>query len=237
MLRNNVNSELLLYLIDRELKPGARLPALTELSEELGLSVGKLREQLEVARQLGFVSVRPRLGTRREPFSFYPAVQSSLMFGLATGEANFAQFSQLRQTLEANMWHPAVAELQDEDLQHLHELLAQAKDKLHGSPVHIPNGEHRDLHLTFFSRLNNPFVQALLQAYWDAYEATELTRFADYQYWLDVWSYHEQIVDAICGGEIERGRQILIEHFQLLPTVTLPRQTSPRVLENDNKAE
>lgn len=237
MLRNSVNSELLLYLIDGELKPGARLPALTELSEELGVSVGKLREQLEVARQLGFVSVRPRLGTRREPFSFYPAVQTSLMFGLATGEANFAQFSQLRQTLEANMWHPAVAELQDEDLQQLHKLLARAKDKLHGSPVHIPNGEHRDLHLTIFSRLNNPFVQALLQAYWDAYEATELTRFADYQYWLDVWSYHEQIVEAICGGEFERGRQILIEHFQLLPTVTLPRRSSSSVLENDSKAE
>lgn len=222
MLRNSVNSELLIYLIDEEVGPGARLPALTELSEKLGVSVGKLREQLELARQLGFVSVRPRLGTRREPFSFYPAVRTSLMFGLATGEANFTQFSQLRQTLEANMWHQAVAVLVDEDRHHLHKLLARAKEKLHGSPVHIPNGEHRDLHLTIFRRLNNPFVQALLQAYWDAYEATELTRFADYQYWLDVWNYHERIVDAICQGDFERGRQILIEHFQLLPTVTLP---------------
>lgn len=222
MLHNDVNSELLIYLIDKELGPGARLPALTELSEELGVSVGKLREQLEVARQLGFVSVRPRLGTRREPYSFYPAVRTSLMFGLATGEANFAQFSQLRQTIEANMWHQSVTELLDEDKHLLHKLLSQAKEKLHGSPVHIPNGEHRDLHLTIFCRLNNPFVQALLQAYWDAYEATELTRFADYQYWLDVWDYHERIVEAICQGDFEGGRQILIEHFQLLPTVTLP---------------
>ena len=103
----NINSELLTYLIDEDLEPGERLPALTELSEELDVSVGKLREQLELARQLGFVSVRPRLGTRREPFTFYPAVRISLMFGLATGEANFTQFSQLRQTIEANMWHQA----------------------------------------------------------------------------------------------------------------------------------
>ena len=222
MLRNNVNSELLIYLIDEELEPGARLPALTELSEELGVSVGKLREQLELARQLGFVSVRPRLGTRREPYSFYPAVYTSLMFGLATGEANFSQISQLRQTIEANMWHQAVTELLEEDKEHLHKLLARAREKLYGSPVHIPNGEHRELHLTIYRRLNNPFVQALLQAYWDAYEATELTRFADYQYWLDVWNYHERIVEAICQGDFDRGQQILIEHFQLLPTVTLP---------------
>lgn len=222
MLDNSINSELLIYLIDQNLKPGERLPALTELSEELDVSVGKLREQLELARQLGFVSVRPRLGTRREPFTFYPAIRTSLMFGLATGEANFAQFSQLRQTIEANMWHQATSELLEEDIHRLHELLAKAWKKLRGSPVHIPNGEHRALHLTIFSRLNNPFVQAILQAYWDAYEATELTRFADYQYWLDVWDYHERIVKAICQGDLENGRKILIEHFQLLPSVTRP---------------
>jgi DNA-binding GntR family transcriptional regulator len=65
-------------------------------------------------------------------------------------------------------------------------------------------------------------VQGLLQAYWDAYEAIELTRFADYKYWLDVWNYHQQIVDAIYSGDFENGREILVKHFQLLPTVTLP---------------
>jgi DNA-binding FadR family transcriptional regulator len=72
--------------------------------------------------------------------------------------------------------------------------------------------------------MDNPFVLGILQAYWDAYEATELTRFADYQYWLDVWTYHDRIVQAIEADEIEEGRRLLIEHFQLLPTVTMPDQ-------------
>ncbi len=223
MLRDRINSELLGYLVDQKIKPGDRLPALTELSEELGVSVGKLREQLEVARQLGFVSVRPRLGTRRETFDFYPAVSASLMFGLATGESCFEQFSQLRQTIETSMWHQAVAELTDEDKQYLRQLIASAWDKLQGTPVHIPNGEHRELHLALFRRLDNPFVRGLLKAYWDAYEATELTRFADYQYWLDVWNYHERIVEAIFQGDLDCGQQLLVQHFQLLPTVTLPK--------------
>jgi DNA-binding GntR family transcriptional regulator len=76
--------------------------------------------------------------------------------------------------------------------------------------------------LSIFSRLDNPFVQGLLQAYWDAYDAVELTRFADYQYWLDVWNYHEKIVEAIDEGNVEGSRQLLVEHFELLPTVTVP---------------
>lgn len=217
-----LNSELLLYLVEQEIAPGERLPALTELSEELGLSVGKLREQLEVARQLGFVSVRPRLGTRREPFDFYQAISTSVMFGLATGEARFEQFSHLRQTLETSMWHDAVTRLRSSDKDRLLRLVNEAWQKLRGQPVHIPNGEHRELHLTIFSRLDNPFVNGLLRAYWDAYEVTELTRFADYQYWLDVWTYHQRIVEAIDAGDYECGLDLLIEHFQLLPTVTVP---------------
>lgn len=222
MLRDKVGSDLLKYLIDHGIQPGERLPALTELSQELGVSVGKLREQLEVARHLGFVSVRPRLGTQRQPFNFYPAVTASLMFGLSTGEATFEQFSQLRQNIESSMWHQAVTRLGPEEKTRLNRLLERAWAKLREHPVHIPNGEHRQLHLTLFSRLDNPFVLALLSAYWDAYEATELTRFADYQYWLDVWDYHEKIVNAINAGDVDLGHHYLVEHFKLLPRVTFP---------------
>lgn len=222
MKLDGLNSELLQYLVKEGIKPGDRLPALTELSPQLGVSVGKLREQLEVARELGLVSVRPRLGTRRADYDFHPAVLTSLLFGMATGESSFEQFSHLRQVLETSMWHEAVSRLTVDDIESLHLILDSAWSKLRGQPVHIPNGEHRDLHLTIFGRLQNPFVLGLLRAYWDAYEASELTRFADYQYWLDVWHYHQQIVEAIDAGDLERGRQILINHFALLPTVTMP---------------
>ena len=120
------------------------------------------------------------------------------------------------------MWSDAVSRLTLEDIRNLDELVGEAWIKLREQPIHIPNGEHRQLHLTFFQRLNNPFVQAIIRAYWDAYDLTELTRFADYQYWIDVWNYHERIVKAIREGDIDFGQQLLIEHFQLLPTVTMP---------------
>lgn len=225
MRLEDLDSDFLRYLATHHVSPGARLPALADIGGEMGVSVGTLREQLAVARGMGVVSVRPRLGIQREPFDFSSAVLPSLLFGMATGEAQFAQFSQLRRAIEMTFWDEAVVLLTPEDKAALRRLVSQAWDKLRGEPIHIPNGEHRDLHLTIFRRLDNPFVQGLLTAYWDAYEASELTRFVRYQYWVEVWTYHDRIVEAICRDDFAAGRQLLIEHFSLLPerpAVTMP---------------
>lgn len=213
-----LDSQFLNYLIEAQIAPGERVPTLQEISKTLGISVGKLREQLEVARNLGLVSVRPRAGIQREPLDFSKAILPSVLFSLGTNEASFIQFSQLRRAIETGLWYDAVILLTEEDKQQLFEIISQAWDKLRGDPIHVPNGEHRQFHLLIFSRLDNPFVQGLLASYWDAYEASELTRFASYQYWLDVWNYHEKIANALCINDFEQGRQLLVEHFDLLTT-------------------
>ena len=219
MLLHQLDSDFLKYLIDNHVESGSRLPTLNKISVELNISVGKLREQLEVARALGFVSVRTRKGIQREPFDFKPAVLISLLFSLGTGETSFIQFSELRQAVEKSMWNGAVTLLTIQDKQELHRIVEQAWQKLRSHPVHVPNSEHRQFHLKIFSHLENPFVQGLLEAYWDAYEASELTRFVNYQYWVDVWTYHERIVEALERNDFEQGLRLLTEHFCLLPTV------------------
>ena len=75
MQLNKLDSPFLKYLIETDAVPGERLPALSDISDELGISIGKLREQLEVAKSLGLVSVRPRLGIQREPFDFSQSME------------------------------------------------------------------------------------------------------------------------------------------------------------------
>lgn len=215
-----LDSELLTYILGQNIQAGERLPTLSAMSQEIGISVGKLREQLEVARSLGLVSVRPRVGTQREPFDFLPAVRDSALFALAAKEATFRQFSEVRRALETALWPEAVARLTAEDVATLQQLVERAYAKLEGEPVHIPTAEHRAFHLTVFSRLDNPFVRGLLEAYWDIYEASELTRLASYAYWLEVWRYHRAIAAAIAAGDFDDGLRLLVEHFQLLPTVS-----------------
>ena len=186
-----------------------QLPSLTEISAELGIGVASLREQLEVAEALGFVEVRPRTGIRRLPYSFTPAVSQSLGYALELDRNYFEAFAQLRNQVEAAFWYQAVERLTQADHTLLQNLMDRAWKKLAGEPIHIPHNEHRLLHLTIFSRLDNPFVQGILEAYWQAYETIGLNVYADYDYLQKVWQYHQEMVDAI-GIEV------------ILPAVTLP---------------
>jgi DNA-binding FadR family transcriptional regulator len=195
-----------------------RVPPLDELSAELEVSISKLREQLEVARMLGLVEVKPRTGIRRKPYSFTPAVTGSLLYAVARDRERFVEFSDLRVRLETAYWREAVAALTAENVSLLETLVQQAWAKLNGSPITIPHAEHRRLHLTIFSRLENPFVTGLLEAYWAAYEAVELNAYADLAYLREVWTYHERIVQAIAAGDPEASLAAFIEHTTLLRT-------------------
>lgn len=216
MRLSQLDSEFLTYLIDQDFQPGDRLPSLTELSNQIGVSVGKLREQLEVARALGLVEASPRRGITRTEYSFLPAVRLSLLTALALNRQCFDEFSGLRVHLETAYWHEAVGLLTDEDKLNLRRLVQTAHEKLHHPRIQIPYIEHRELHLTIFRRLENPFVVSLLEAYWEAYEAVELNTYADFHYLQQVWDYHARIVDAICMDQTDLGKQLLIEHMHLL---------------------
>ena len=192
------------------------LPPLTVLSTELGVSVASLREQLEVARALGLVEVRPRTGMRRLPFKFLPAVRQSLGYAMALDKTNFEMFADLRQNIESSYWYEAVELLTTEDHIRLQELVTNAWNKLNGRPIQIPHNEHKQLHLAIFSRLNNPFVIGILEAYWEAYEAIGLNVFTEYNYLRSVWQYHETMVNAIISRDFEGGYHALVEHTELL---------------------
>ena len=209
-------SEFLRYLaIHKEVENG--LPSLKKLSVELGVSLASLREQLEVARALGLVEVRPRLGTKRRDYSFTPAIRQSLGYALALNNEHFRKYSDLRNRVESAFWHEAVQKLTEKDKQELQSLVARAWKKLRSTPVQVPHEEHRNLHLKIYSRLENPFVTGILEAYWEAYEAVGLNVFAGgYEYLQEVWQYHQQMVEAICNGNFEAGYEALVKHTDLL---------------------
>jgi len=216
MINTKLDSDFLDYIIAHGFKSGDRLPSIEELSDELKISVGKLREQLEVARSLGMVEVRPRAGIRMAETTFFPAVRLSLLYTLARDPGQFEAFGLLRNHVEASFWHEAVALLTPEDLLRLQSLVGQAWAKLNGKPIQIPHSEHRNLHLTIFSRLENPFVKGLLEAYWEAYEAVGLNLYADYQFLRGVWTYHDKIVTALAKGDVDESYRLFVEHSGLL---------------------
>ena len=216
VILSQIDSDFLRYLLTHASEPGTRLPSLDEISVKTGISVGKLREQLEVARTLQLVETAPRRGIHSRPYEFLPAIRLSLMIALGLDRHAFGHFSDLRTHLEMSFWDEAVGRLTDADKMHLKQLVERAQAKLNNKRIEIPHAEHRDFHLTIYSRLDNPFARGLLEAYWDGYEAVALNTYADYGYLQAVWDYHRRIVRAISEGDYATGKRLLAEHMRLI---------------------
>jgi DNA-binding FadR family transcriptional regulator len=201
----------------RQMAEGAEtLPSLNELSDELGISVASLREELQVARAMGLVEVRPRTGIKCVPYRFAPAVTKSLAFAVSVDPQSFKEYSDLRNHIEASYWYQAVSCLKAEDIDRLQHIIQVAQQKLQSEPLQIPQAEHRQLHLTIYRRLENEFVQGILETYWDIYEAVGLSVYEDRKYLEHVWQYHQQMVDALARHDFLAGYQALVAHMDLL---------------------
>jgi DNA-binding FadR family transcriptional regulator len=215
-LQDRYLSDFTRYLLKLDAAQAGRVPALTELSKTLNISVTSLREQMEAAREIGLVEARPRTGIRKRQYTFLPAVRQSVAFSLADDPARFEAFADLRIHIEESYWYEAAALMTAEDHARLQRLVDEAEVKLNAKPPQIPHDEHRQLHLSIYAKLDNPFVQGLLEAYWDMYEAVGLNIYNDIAYHKKVWDYHRRIVNAIKAGNLQSGYKLLREHKLLL---------------------
>jgi DNA-binding FadR family transcriptional regulator len=220
--RRAIFSDFLNYLVENQKEE--RIPTLAELSQQLGVGIAGLREQLEVARVLGMVEVRPKTGIKRLPFTFSPAVRQCAQYAVEIDPAMFQAFLDLRDHIEAAYWHQAVAHLNTEDHENLRSLVRRAKEKMNGQPTQIPHYEHRELHLMIYRKLNNPFVIGILEAFWDLYETNGLDIYGDINYLEQVWNYHEKMVLYLCSGEVDAAYQIMVEHKGFLNSRAKPRK-------------
>jgi DNA-binding FadR family transcriptional regulator len=216
LILSNQLSQFLSYLASKVNDGQESLPSLNDLSDELDVSVSTLREELQVAKALGFVEVKPRTGIKSLQYSFAPAVKKSLAYAVSVDQHMFRQFSDLRNHIEASYWYQAVSSLTLEDIDALKQTIRTAFRKLNADPIQIPHAEHRQLHMTIYQRLGNKFVLGILESYWDIYEAVGLSVYEDRKYLERVWTYHQQMVDSIAHSDFLSGYQALIAHMDLL---------------------
>ena len=214
-------SRILQYIVDEGLcaqESGelAKLPAMGELSRQLGVSKGKLREEMIAAEAWGVIEMRPGDGTYVLPFDFYAPVRTLALYGVTLDRKHFGQFYQVRTALEVALWESAIESLRPSDVVQLCQIVERAQQRLRSVPPEIPHRQHREFHLLTFARLDNDFVQGLLRAYWDAYEAVELHLYFDLSYYEEMWSSHDAMAQAIVSGDLRKGQEILTRHFVLL---------------------
>ncbi|HAE86043.1 MAG TPA: hypothetical protein DCG78_06020 [Anaerolineaceae bacterium] len=214
-MENTPRSDLLDYLAEAN-RNGTPIPTIAELSEELGMSITSLREQLEVARRLGFVTIKPKTGIQPCGFSLAPALRLSLQYGIRVQPELFEAFRDLRKHIEASYWFEAAPLLTSAEVSTLGDIVRKAQSKIKKQPIESPEKEHRAFHLAIFQHLENPVVKSLLETYWDLNAGNERNYYIDQNYLEIVWNYHQRIVEALAARDFERGHQALLAHMDLV---------------------
>lgn len=195
-------------------KPG--IPSIQEISEDLGYSTATLREQMELAKNLGFISTQPRKGVEILPYRFAPAASKSLYYAVNIDYSYFFQYAEIRSNLEKAYFIDSVEKLDQNDLIGIQDLVDIAFEKLNGDPVRIPHEEHRQYHLSFYSKQENVFLKGILEAYWDVYEHIGLNLYADLKYLKNVWAYHQRILELSIAGEFSQAYDTLGTHMDFI---------------------
>lgn len=218
MFANSTNhlSEFLRYIAEKSLSGEERIPALTVLSKELQVSVASLREQLEVARVLGFVEVKPKTGIRWLPYSFTPSLLLSATYAITISSDYFEQFRDMRNHLEGAYFLESVTKLTKNDIDQLNNIVIRAEEKILFSPPKLPHYEHREFHARIFSKVHNPFVQSIFSVYWYIYEYQGYAIINDLNYLKRVWHFHRLVYEGIQSGNIHQAMDAFLEHKNLM---------------------
>ena len=205
---NTEKTPLLSYLAEAT-KNEQTIPSIAELSSILGVSIASVREQLEVARQLGFVEVRPRTGIQVKPFSLSPLINLGLSYGQHVEPQILADYSNLRKHLELGYWDEAVKVLNEDHFEYMQFLVDVAFRKLMRKPAIIPEEEQSEFHLTLFRPLGNNVLNNLLQVYWEMTVSNGGKYFTDLDDMLSTWSKRQALVEALREGNFAKGRSAL----------------------------
>ncbi len=204
------------YLIEFNKSQNHDIPSIQEISEDLGISTATLREQMELAKNLGFITAQPRKGVELLPYKFTPAASKSLYYAVNLDYAYFFQYSEVRSHLEKAYFLESVEQLSVEDLHKIHRFVEIAVEKLNGDPIRIPHEEHRSYHLSFYAHQQNVFLIGILEAYWDVYEHMGLNLYTDLDYLKNVWAYHEKIINLCIDGHIKDAYELLGKHMEFI---------------------
>ena len=209
---------LLDYLIEKAKNPLSEIPPIQKLSSELGVSTASLREQMELAKNLGIISTKPRKGIEILPYQFKPAVEKSLYYAINLDQKYFQQFSELRTHLEQAYFIESASLLDASNINELKVYVQQAKNKLEGFPVQIPHQEHRNYHLTFFQTPEKRFSNRVSRNLLGHVRTDRFNLYNNLEYLINVWKYHQRIIEEIETNDFVKAERLLIEHMELIDT-------------------
>lgn len=197
------------YILTNGLKPGDLLPPESQMMEDLGVGRSSVREAVKALQSLGIVEIRRGDGLYVREANFDSFLES-LSYNMRFDHTMFGEVFQMRVWLETAVIGDAIAQIGEQEIAKLKELLADWHN-------YVAKGENpasldAEFHYILYRQLNNQTLLKLLEVFWLAFEQvnSEVVRISDPEHAI---AQHEALLESIISRDAALTRQRLIEHF------------------------
>lgn len=152
-------------MLNRQLRPGDKIPTEVELAENLGVGRNSIREAIKILVYLGVLEIRRAEGTFVcEGFS--ESMIDPMIYGIILDKADsYESLMELRELMEVGVMHLAMQKAQKEELLLLQEKLQHMKVEIDKGPGNIEKAFQADneFHDTISHMGKNPLVNKINQ--------------------------------------------------------------------------
>ena len=206
-------------LIDEEgLKAGDPLPTELDLVEVLDVSRNSLREALRALQAVGIVEIRHGHGMYVGRLSLGALVDELTFHGRLSetaGPADLADLANLveiREVLELGLLDLVLERITPQGLERLNQVVIQMEDEA-ARGLLLPDTD-RLFHERLYEPLDNPLVNVLLKAFWDAYQTLQSELLPPHESPVEVAQRHRRIHTSLADANRRSTRTAMASHFK-----------------------
>ena len=205
-----VAEELKNWIIDKELKPGERMPTEQQLCEELGVARHTLREGVKRLSQLGIVESRAGYGMFVNPVSF-DNMAEYMLFLMQRGEITYQDINSVRTVLEV---HAAELASQNADTTHIASLrsaMSEMRKAYYDGKWERYIQTDIDFHLALANATENQLLIGMLNAIRQL--ITTFMTALDKKTVDGSFADHCQILEAVEKHDAENAKEVMRRHL------------------------
>jgi len=209
------------HVASQKLRPGARLPSETTISEKLGVSRPVVREAMRTLAATGLVEMA--VGKRATIVPVDGEMMSRVISNaVLIGQANERDILELRRGVEIAMVALAAQHRTEEQAAQLQAIIAEMARDIDDGDRYLDLDLR--LHVTLAEATGNPLYSLLIDALRQLILVAMTTgreRWSEIQGLSRVQELHEQIVAAVVAGDPAAAAAAMAQHFDDALTVIL----------------
>jgi DNA-binding FadR family transcriptional regulator len=201
------------YVAKQNLRPGAKLPSETKLSELLGVSRPVVREAMRALAGTGLIEMavgKRAIITRLDGEMIGQIIENAVLIG----QADTKNVLEMRRSLEIGMVALAATRRSADDVVKLQTIVKAMANALHSGPQY--SALDLRFHLALAEAAGNPLYVLLIEAFRQVFEASMLEgmeRRSNNPELETVQRLHEAIIDAVAAGDPAAATKAMSNHF------------------------